>query len=144
MIVKGLGTLVCDDTGYCYDDGNGSVAQLPSNTCTCVNMTCIENGNSCASTSGGNYGGSGSPVGTSVNPTSIVASISSAFANIFKTVQPLPQGCTQVAGPYGVSTQCSPNASTLNLTSGLTSLTSGGMLPILLIGGVVLLVMSRK
>lgn len=59
----GLGTMVCDETGFCYDDGTGATAVTPPAgapvlpsyptsiipPCTCVNGTCIEDGNSCSS-----------------------------------------------------------------------------------------------
>lgn len=80
-----------------------------------------------------------------VNVATAVSSLSNAFANIFKAIQPVPAGCTQVAGPYGVSVQCAGQGqSTLPL--GLTSLTSGGSGSLLLIGGAVLIVIliSKK
>lgn len=77
--------------------------------------------------------------GTTSTPTtsltSAIASISSAFTNIFKAIQPLPAGCTQVAGPYGTSTQC-VNATTTQSLLSLSSLGSSNTL--LLIGGVAL------
>ena len=81
---------------------------------------------------------------TSVTP-SLVAGIASAFSSIFKTIQPLPAGCTVVAGPYGQSTSCSGTGTNpLSLSSSLSSLTSGGNSSLLLIGGAVLLFMMMK
>jgi len=76
--------------------------------------------------------------GTTTIPTaSVISGLTNAFTSIFKAIQPLPSGCTQVAGPYGMSTQCTPSGSTaLSLGS---SLTSGGSSSLLLIGGAVLL-----
>ena len=82
---------------------------------------------------------------TSVTP-SLVAGIASAFSSIFKTIQPLPAGCTVVAGPYGQSTSCSGTG-----TNPLGSSLIGGSLlggtsvsPVLLIGAAVLLFMMMK
>jgi hypothetical protein len=60
--LRGLGAMICDDTGTCWDDGTGTAtdptatpltyAQLVAAgnaPCTCVAGTCIESGNSCAS-----------------------------------------------------------------------------------------------
>ena len=69
---------------------------------------------------------------------SSVASLSSAFANIFKTIQPLPEGCTQVAGPYGVSTSCAGSGASNALS--LSTLSSGGSSSLLLYGGLALIV----
>jgi hypothetical protein len=66
-----------------------------------------------------------------------VSGISSAFANVFKAVSPLPSGCTQVAGPYGVSTQCLAAGQSSTLTSALVPGSSSNLI---LIGGAVLLV----
>ena len=69
----GMGAMICDDTGDCWDDGTGgasapttaptlSYAQLlaaGNQACTCVNGTCAESGDSC----------SGAPAVTSVNGT---------------------------------------------------------------------------
>jgi hypothetical protein len=49
--MRGMGTVVCDETGSCYDDGTtaaGGVTLTPVG-CTCVNGTCVEDGNSCSS-----------------------------------------------------------------------------------------------
>src|ERR1035437_4132146 len=80
------------------------------------------------------------------NP-SIITNIASAFSNIFKTIQPLPAGCTVVAGPYGQSTSCSGTG-----TNRLGSSLLGGSLlggtstisPVVLIGGAVLLFMMMR
>lgn len=55
---------------------------------------------------GGSYGYSGSygTSGSSTNWGNFATSLANSFTNIFKTIQPLPSGCIQVAGPYGVST----------------------------------------
>ena len=93
--------------------------------------------------------GTPSTVNTSTstfNP-SIITGIASAFSNIFKTIQPLPAGCTVVAGPYGQSTSCSGTG-----TNPLGSSLLGGSLlggtstisPVVLIGGAVLLFMMMK
>ena len=81
------------------------------------------------------------------NP-SIITNIASAFSNIFKTIQPLPAGCTVVAGPYGQSTSCSgtgtnPLGSSL-LGGSLLGGTSTSSSTMLLIGGAVLLFMMMK
>lgn len=79
---------------------------------------------------------------TVANTASILGSITNSFTNIFKAIQPLPSGCAQVAGPYGMSTQCTPQGSQgLNLMS---STGIGGISPILLIGGAVVLFMMMK
>jgi hypothetical protein len=75
---------------------------------------------------------------STTNVAGAISSLSSAFTNIFKAIQPLPAGCTQVAGPYGTSTQC-VNATTAQSALSLSSLTSGSGGTILLIGGVALL-----
>ena len=130
MIVKGMGTLICDETG-CWDDGGGSPTPV--------------SGDLNQQPSSGN-GSTGSSSSNATNPTTWITSLSSAFSNIFKAVQPLPAGCTQVAGPYGVSTQClaTGQASTLSLNSVASSLGSSSSL--LLIGGavVVFMLMSKK
>jgi hypothetical protein len=72
---------------------------------------------------------------STTNVAGAISSLSSAFTNIFKAIQPLPAGCTQVAGPYGTSTQC-VNATTAESALNLSSLTSGGSGTILLIAGV--------
>ena len=61
---RGMGAMVCDETGFCYDDGTGGSSAAPatapdltyaqllaagSSACTCINGTCAENGNSCSS-----------------------------------------------------------------------------------------------
>ena len=151
MIVKGIGALVCDDTGYCYDDGTTSQSINPSSmTCTCVAGTCAENGNSCA---GGSYGGSGTPVYPGGNPAN--SSIWLAISNMVRSatgilgsryaVPQLNPGQYIQSGPGGtVMYQGSP---TSGVPSGLPSLSNLGgssMLPLLLVGGVVLFAMSRK
>ena len=70
-----------------------------------------------------------------------VGSIANAFSSIFKSVAgPLPAGCIQVAGPYGMSTQCGgSNQPSLSMSSLSSSLGSNSSL--LLIGGAVLVVM---
>ena len=79
--------------------------------------------------------------GTS-NPTGAVNAIANAFTSIFKAIQPLPAGCTQIQNVYGTSTQCTANgaASTLNLSGS----TIGGLsiTTILLLAGGVLLFMN--
>lgn len=81
---------------------------------------------------------------TTANILGDVNALSSAFANIFKSIQPLPSGCTQVAGPYGISTQCNNNAAGLPLS--LSALGAGGSSSILLLGGaaLVLILMLKK
>ena len=79
---------------------------------------------------------------TTFNP-SIITSIAGAFSSIFKTIQPLPAGCTVVAGPYGQSTACSGTGTNpLSLTGSLSSM--GGSSSLLLLGGAVLLIMLMK
>jgi hypothetical protein len=76
------------------------------------------------------------------NTTTVVNSISNAFAKIFGAVQPLPAGCTQVAGPYGMSTQCAGSGTpTLSLSSFPTSLGGSSIYIIgaLAIGAILLL-----
>ena len=61
---RGFGDIVCDETGFCYDDGTGTSTAAPTTAstltyaqllaagnpaCTCVNGTCAESGNSCSS-----------------------------------------------------------------------------------------------
>ena len=111
---------------------------------SCVNGVDSNTGNSCSSNGPGSVVNTGS---TTSNPSSIINTIASDFANIFKAIQPLPAGCTQVAGPYGTSTQCvgAGQASTLSLNSVASSLgTSSSTL--LLMGGAVLvfMMMSKK
>ena len=78
----------------------------------------------------------------SVNATGAVNAIANAFTSIFKAIQPLPAGCTQIQNIYGTSTQCnaSGTASTLNLSGS----TIGGLsiTTILLLAGGVLLFMN--
>lgn len=84
---------------------------------------------------------------TAFNPTTalnIMSGITNSFTNIFRAIQPLPAGCSQVAGRYGVSTQCSQQGS--NELSLLNSGDTGGLLssPLVLIGGGLLLLMVLK
>ena len=85
-------------------------------------------------------------VGSSINWANTMSSISSSFSNIFKAIQPVPQGCTQVSGPYGVSTQClAPGqASTLSLSSAASSLGLSSSTLLLLVGGVVVIMIVKK
>ena len=61
---RGFGDMVCDETGFCYDDGTGTSTAAPTTAstltyaqllaagnpaCTCVNGTCAESGDSCSS-----------------------------------------------------------------------------------------------
>lgn len=87
----------------------------------------------------------GTTSSSSVNTTGMINSITNAFTSIFKAIQPLPQGCTQVAGPYGTSTQCtSAGSAALSLTNPLSSLGSSSGLLLLLGGGVLLVMMMKK
>jgi hypothetical protein len=137
---RGLGTIVCDESG-CYDDGTGN---------TSIYGTSGTPGAGQEPATGGGPGTPGytpipgTPVTAPTNVASIVSSISNAFSSIFKTIQPLPAGCTQVAGPYGVSTQCVGSGTT---TSPLSLSMLGSSSSLLLIGGavlVVVLISSRK
>jgi hypothetical protein len=68
--------------------------------------------------------------------TSVANTFAKDFSTIFRAVQPVPAGCTQVAGPYGTSTSCSQagqQAPALNLSSGVSA-----YLPWLIGGGLVL------
>jgi|ERR1035441_11310 hypothetical protein len=138
MGCQGLGVLVCDAEDQCYDDGTG-VAVDP-------NVTTL---NYPVPPSGGTLSpGSSIPavgtVNTSTNttpPLSAVAAIAAAFSSIFKTIQPLPAGCTVVAGPYGQSTQCSGTGNpTASAALSLTSALSSGGSSLLLLGGAALLI----
>ena len=82
---------------------------------------------------------------TTGSPTAAVNAIASAFTSIFKAIQPLPAGCTQIQNVYGTSTQCnaSGTASTLSLSSSLGGISITTIL--LLAGGVLLFMnMSKK
>jgi hypothetical protein len=77
------------------------------------------------------------------NP-SIISNIAGAFSSIFKTLQPLPAGCTVVAGPYGQSTACSgtgTNPLSLNMAGNVLG---GSSSMLLLAGAALLLVMMMK
>ena len=130
---RGLGAIVCDETG-CYDDGTGDTTVYGTS------------GSGQQPATGGGAGTVGySPIpGTSVSaPSNVAGSISAianAFSSIFKTIQPLPAGCTQVAGPYGVSTQCVGSGTSTSPLSLSTLGVSGSSGSLLLIGGAVLLV----
>jgi hypothetical protein len=117
--IRGMGNMVCADWSTladCYDDGTGLATSLPSTT----------------------------NVSTTTIPPSVITSIANTFSSIFKTIQPLPAGCTVVAGPYGQSTACSGTGTNpLSLTSSLSSLT-GSSSTMLLLGGAVLLIMLMK
>jgi hypothetical protein len=89
---------------------------------------------------GGSYG----TYASGTNVAGAIASISSAFANIFKTIQPVPSGCTQVAGPYGTSVQCLSSGQQSSMSLSNLSSSLGSSSGILLIGGAVLLVMMMK
>ena len=91
---------------------------------------------------GSDYGSSGSSGGFDWGA---VTGIASAFTSVFRAIQPLPSGCIQVAGPYGMSTQCGNSASqpTLGISSSLSSLGMSGS-TLLLIGGAVVVIMMMK
>src|ERR1700690_3884091 len=100
---KGMGDVVCDESG-CYDDGSGGTVNTSTTTSTTDSgltsdyVTCPNGG------SLGANGLCGGTVNTSTNTTqstNAITAIANAFSSIFKTIQPLPAGCTQVAGPYG-------------------------------------------
>ena len=149
----GLGGIVCDDMG-CYDDGTGQVAPVPSGGTFTDYTTGTTYVNTGAYVGAGSYPTTITPTATNttnattsgVSTASAISSIAAAFSNIFKTISPLPAGCTQVAGPYGTSTQCVGSQNTPTSTLSLTSLTSslGSSSGILLIGGVVILIMMMK
>lgn len=127
--VWGISGLGCDETdGYsnCYDglspSTTGDTGYYNSDGTYVTSVTPINTTN-------------GTTAGSSTNVLSAISALTNSFTSIFKSIQPLPQGCTQVAGPYGMSTQCSASAvaNPLSLTS---SLSSGGSSTWLLIGGV--------
>jgi hypothetical protein len=94
---------------------------------------------------GGSWGWGTIPSGSSTNWSSVISNLAASFPSIYKSIAgPLPSGCIQVAGPYGVSTQCGNNAAqpSLSLTSSLSSL--GGISPIILIGGAIVVFMMMK
>lgn len=137
----GLGA--CDETG-CDDPGSGGGGGVNpfSMACTCVGGVCAENGNSCGGGGGIIPTGPAAPGGSSFNYPRLFNTIATDFSTIFKAVQPVPAGCTQVAGPYGTSVSCAnpgQPAAGLNLPTA-SSLTS--FLPLLLGGG--LLVFAIK
>lgn len=134
QLVGGLGCACSemDDTGACLDPEPCSSQDVSSGPFVGppINVPIYSNSN------------------LKTSPASVIASISQSFANIFKTMQPLPAGCTQVSGPYGLSTQCLGNQQVSNplgfntiVGSGFAS--SGSLLLPLLIGGGLLLVLSK-
>ena len=76
--------------------------------------------------------------------TKILGSVTSSFTNIFKAIQPVPEGCQTVAGPYGTSVQCASTGQTLtsNLTSSSSSIGGISLTTLLVIGGGLLLLMK--
>jgi hypothetical protein len=124
---KGFGALgldcsQTDDTGTCLDSpsdvGTGPLVDCPG-------------GPGCP----GGITPTGSPASSSPFPWFRLANtFATDFSTIFKAVQPVPAGCTQVAGPYGTSVSCaSPGqpAAGLNLpSSGI-----GSFMPMLLLAG---------
>ena|ERR1700693_4753823 len=151
--MTGIGCLAYDDTGTCIDNGDVGYVNPTSLACTGVGGSCLENGNSCAG--GGGYGGSGQPVYSASNPnsSSIWTAINTALkssSGILGTRYAVPQlnpGQLIQTGPGGTSLQYQlpVGATSMGLPS-MSSLSSsmGGMLPILLIGGVVLFLVVKK
>lgn len=98
---------------------------------------------------GGSYGWGTIPSGSSGSSTnwgSFASSLANSFSSIFKTIQPLPSGCIQVAGPYGTSTQCGNQASQpiLNMSGAASSLGMSSSTLLLLGGAVVVVIMMSK
>lgn len=179
--LRGLGAMICDDTGTCWDDGTGGAPDIstePTLTyaqllaagnapCTCVNGTCIENGNSCASPAGNSIlcsdgvtwapstascpGGSGSIAYTA--PSQNTAQWASFATQLMKSGMTLAEinaiqpgtvvsanGAILRQNPgYAVGTA----SGTLNLGTGTIS-TSTLMIGGLLIFGVLLMTMGKK
>lgn len=125
-----LGGLGDDTTGDGGGDPGPGVNPF-SMSCTCIGGVCAENGNSCGS--GGIIPTGPASPAAGFNVPGLFNTIAGDFSTIFKAVQPVPAGCTQVAGPYGTSVSCAQSgqpAAALNVASSLTS-----FLPMLLLGG---------
>ena len=178
--------MICDDTGTCWDDGTGGATDIstePTLTyaqllaagnapCTCVNGTCIENGNSCASASAGNSilcsdgvtwapsaascpGGSGSiaytaPTGTPANNSAQWASFATQLMKSGMTLAEINaiQPGTVVSANGAILRQnpgyaVGSTSTGINLGTGTLS-TSTLMIGGLLIFGVLLMTMGKK
>jgi hypothetical protein len=129
----GCGCSQTDDTGMCMDPepcGGGS-PDSSANLCALYPSMCAT-----PSGSGGIVPTGPANPAAGFNVPGLFNTIATDFSTIFKAVQPVPAGCTQVAGPYGTSVSCAnpgQPAAALNVASSLTS-----FLPILLLGGGVL------
>jgi len=82
--------------------------------------------------------------GSSVDWSKIGTSLASDFATIYKSIVPIPAGCTQIQTAQGLSVSCSGTQQAPSLGLNLGAGGMGSMLPLLLIGGVALLIFSRE
>ena len=73
---------------------------------------------------------------------SFVSNLTNSFTSIFKAIQPLPAGCSQVNNIYGQSTQCNATGTSGALSlSGATGLSTSTLL---LIGAGIVVIMIMK
>jgi hypothetical protein len=88
--------------------------------------------------------GSSGPV-ASTNWSSVLSGITNSFTSIFKAIQPIPAGCSQVLTAQGSSVQCLSSVQQQSGASFTSMLGSGSSSTILLlIGGVVLVMMMKR
>lgn len=143
-------TAIVHHRGLGQDGTDITIPTMPS--CTCVNGTCLEDGNSCSSLfqTGGTAssgGGTSVPPGTGFNWNSLATQIINAGSRITgQLTNPLTHlapGTYYQQTPYGtvVATAGAPNVG-----GALTAMTSSSMMPLLLVGGglLVVMMMARK
>lgn len=145
MNIRGMGQSVDDGgTDQDYEIG-GSVGTTGT---IAVNPTFTVGGVTYSSTTGDvlstNTNTTNGTTAASTNTfASALSAISSSFTNIFKAIQPIPNGCSQVNTAYGSSVQCGTGVTASSL---LSSLTSGSSSTLLLLGGaaIILMMMMNK
>lgn len=132
--LRGLRGVTCDpDSGVCYDDSTGQPAGVLPASQIPADVAALSN------TSGG--GGS-----SSFNFGTFAQGIANDFSQIYRTVQPIPAGCTQIQTAAGTSVSCAgqgQSAPSLALPFSKAGM-SGLLLPALLIGGLILLVGEHR
>lgn len=71
---------------------------------------------------------------TPVNWTNLANTLTQDFSTIFKTIQPIPAGCTQMVGPQGAYVSCS-STGVAPSTMGFPGV-SGGLGTLLIVGAI--------